>query len=385
MSAIRDPFTRAEQRLSAFDHLFDQTKSSFINEENPNIREEEKVPSSFQENFTFPSSLPSNTLDFEEESDDEKELIQAPLAKKVMDLSVFYLSEENSINPYPGFPDRKTDIRIHISKHKSLEMLYDPKAHIKVDSEKKKASVMLCTRNATPKQKGILGIFIHHTQHFQQVGRKIGLTAFMNGINVNPNEFEELGQSIYVDMSKRTVIVGLHNKSYGAPADMLSLLMKKGLRGLSPPSIELMKNFFHVVDSHFHRYNFPLSIFLIVHSEGALVLKNTLKQLPSDFRHRLVPHLFILTLGSVAPIPKKWGNQKWKNISVMNIYSKKDFLALFFLKKYQKKSSRYNIQIIKSQEVNTLGFIDHAFLSNTYGEALRNHVEILSNTIGVTL
>ena len=249
------------------------------------------------------------------------------------------------------------------------------------------ARMALCNLHGMPLGREF-GLFTECRDQLRQAGSSIGFTVFMNGINVSKDEFVSCTNAIYSKVNKRTLTIGLYNKSSGVLNDTGRLCVEKILSA-STESVRTMRYFLETVTDHLYHERVSIRLrapfLMIVHSEGGLILHRAIHGL--DKRHParalLKTHMYVITLGSVRPIPDRYG------VGVINIYSKKDHVTNPFATNYDEDSddddNGYTIKHVccSSKADERIGrLIDHSFLADTYQKHLGGQITALANSVG---
>jgi hypothetical protein len=246
--------------------------------------------------------------------------------------------------------------------------------------------MLICNKRAFPSGREF-GLFENFRDQLKSAGSRIGFTVFMNGINVTKDEFISYGDTIYSKINKKTLAIGLYNKSGGFVKDCGRVFAEKVFRNCTD-SIRAMALFLETVTDHLYHerrgVRLQAPFLMIVHSEGGLILHRAIHSLgkKNPIRSLLKAHMYVITLGSVRPIPDRYGAR------VINIYSKKDHVTNPFAQNYDDESDDDNGYTIKhvsctsDADERIARLIDHGFLSDTYQKHLKGQIDQLEGIVG---
>jgi hypothetical protein len=132
----------------------------------------------------------------------------------------------------------------------------------------------------------------------------------------------------------------------------------------------MRKMFSTMVDRLKRNYSHPNWLH-IAHSEGGLILRDTLEGLSFETSRYTKNHLIVHTYGSVQPIAKHDAE------IAVNFYASHDIAYQVYGVKYE-KNDNYEIDVTNSKEIPTLPIPgDHAFLGATYPGILKENMNRL--------
>lgn len=204
-----------------------------------------------------------------------------------------------------------------------------------------------------------------------------GLISVGNGINTSLEEFHNMSLKVGKFVGG-TLLVGLYNPSEGLLNDLSRT--KQERKGIETTIVCLERQFLANTGERLYNIN-PLILWLsIPHSENGVITKRAIEGLSEGNQQILKEILHIYAVGPAEPLPKEQG------ASVINVYSKKDYITGFgpfgHAKQYMNDPA-YDIRVLSCQSSIShcnLFIADHGFLEPTYRKAWKGHINKLNET-----
>ncbi len=215
---------------------------------------------------------------------------------------------------------------------------------------------------------GQLKIIDHLKDFLPKEGRTIGISMLMNGINTSREELIEMGQSLYSKIPENHLLFAIYNPSQGVPGDLLRAHLQHAWKK-ETSIIRLTRQFMIAVIDSLHKINPELLLMSTTHSNGGLVQLRAAQGMTPDQKSLLRQHLIYRGLGPQKTFPERYAYDS------MNIWSKKDHVTGRF--RESSRNPNYNVQLIpclSSWREKTLYIADHAFMSPTYENAVKDNV-----------
>ena len=195
--------------------------------------------------------------------------------------------------------------------------------------------------------------------------------TYQNGINNNFKEhFDQMGKEIKSHLNpEQPLFIGFYNQSKKLPRD--TCRMQYEFFGIRTEVVRSMRKMFLTMVDRLKRYYSHPNWLHIAHSEGGLILRDTLEGLSFETSRYTKNHLIAHTYGSVMPIAKHAAE------IAVNFYASHDIAYKVYGVNYE-KNDNYKIEVIDSKETPILPIPgDHAFLGATYPGILKENMDAL--------
>ncbi len=184
-----------------------------------------------------------------------------------------------------------------------------------------------------------------------------GTIVFVNGMHADFSTCLKYAEKIsdYADGSNVHL---LYNASQGFQADLLECLLNTF--GIRTPPVDLFLRFV----TEYHRKNPSRKIFVVCHSQGALIVRKALESLSQTIRDRLI----IRSFGGASVIENELCSDS------KNYYGQKDRLMRPFF-----RGGRADTEILATAYP---GALEHEFAAPVYQQALREEVRAFVQKTG---
>lgn len=220
-------------------------------------------------------------------------------------------------------------------------------------------------------KKGTVNIANHFQELVPHEGHTVGLLTPLNGILTNLDSVRQNVGATSKMIPEGTLTIALHNPTKGFFKDFIRFFKEK--RGKDTPTVVRTRQFMVTVSERLYKINPELLWLHIPHSEGGVITLNAYKGMTPDQQDQLRHQLCLISLGPGGLIPSDYG------VSVVNTYSKQDFITRLFALKYR-NDPQYNIRFVpcRSSWSERTGYVaDHAFLGGTYQNVLKDEIRDL--------
>jgi len=216
---------------------------------------------------------------------------------------------------------------------------------------------------------GTVCIDDHFRDYMPTEGTKISLVSPKNGINVTSKEFLAMAENIHAKIPEGPLILGLYNPTHGLVVDGGRAL--KEISGKQTRISETSRQFLAVIVKRGEEVNKEFHFLTTLHSEAGAIQRRAFEHMSDELKTMIREHQHVIALGPALPI------SKLEAFEALNIYSKKDYITMWFAIKYL-NDPNYDIKIVpcmSSWDEKTLYFADHASDGTTYDTALKNALD----------